>query len=232
MADELAGTWVFNDNPDLSGSGTINVNVNFTSNERDFTNMLIIKGSGPSGVIQYDELEVCSSMIGWNNGAYKTINITSKLSEVTDGEQLLTWLQENATKQEATRISIDLTTLSGWSSLSSGTHNITIVAKADGYRDSEPSEGVTVTKQSATTPTLISFTIDGTSYQAEEGMTWGEWVESSYNTDGFAVFTNKYIALNASKLVSTNSNSSGSVLTSDVIESDYSYQLAGSGSGN
>lgn len=31
---------------------------------------------------------------------------------------------------------------------------------------------------------LISFTIDGTSYQAEEGMTWGEWVESSYNTGG------------------------------------------------
>ena len=30
---------------------------------------------------------------------------------------------------------------------------------------------------------LITFTIDGTSYQAEEGMTWGEWVDSKYNTD-------------------------------------------------
>lgn len=28
---------------------------------------------------------------------------------------------------------------------------------------------------------LISFDIDGTVYQAEEGMTWGEWVESEYN---------------------------------------------------
>lgn len=34
-------------------------------------------------------------------------------------------------------------------------------------------------------PVTISFTIDGTSYQAEEGMTWAEWVASSYNTDGF-----------------------------------------------
>lgn len=34
-------------------------------------------------------------------------------------------------------------------------------------------------------PTLITFTIDGEEYQAEEGMTWGEWVESEYNTDGF-----------------------------------------------
>lgn len=32
---------------------------------------------------------------------------------------------------------------------------------------------------------LIRFTIDGTTYQAEEDMTWGEWVDSVYNTDGF-----------------------------------------------
>ena len=42
--------------------------------------------------------------------------------------------------------SVDLTTLPGWSSLSTGSHNITIVAKADGYRDSEPSAAVSVTK--------------------------------------------------------------------------------------
>ena len=39
------------------------------------------------------------------------------------------------------------------------------------------------TKQGATS--LITFTIDGTSYQAEEGMTWGEWVASEYNTEGY-----------------------------------------------
>lgn len=32
---------------------------------------------------------------------------------------------------------------------------------------------------------LITFYIDDASYQAEEGMTWGEWVESEYNTEGF-----------------------------------------------
>lgn len=37
--------------------------------------------------------------------------------------------------------------------------------------------------------TLITFTINGTSYQAEEGMTWGEWVNSSYNTGGFVINT-------------------------------------------
>lgn len=31
-------------------------------------------------------------------------------------------------------------------------------------------------------PTIISFTIYDTSYQAVEGMTWQEWVNSEYNT--------------------------------------------------
>lgn len=42
--------------------------------------------------------------------------------------------------------SIDLTTLPGWASLADGAHNITIVAKANGYRDSEPSAAVSVEK--------------------------------------------------------------------------------------
>ena len=35
--------------------------------------------------------------------------------------------------------------------------------------------------------TIITFTIDGTAYQAEEGMTWGEWVESGYNTLAYVI---------------------------------------------
>ena len=35
------------------------------------------------------------------------------------------------------------------------------------------------------TVNIITFTIDGVEYEAEEGMTWGEWCDSEYNTDGF-----------------------------------------------
>ena len=38
------------------------------------------------------------------------------------------------------------------------------------------------TSEDNTTPTLISFTVAGYEYQAEEGMTWGEWLDSEYNT--------------------------------------------------
>lgn len=39
---------------------------------------------------------------------------------------------------------------------------------------------------------LISFTIAGTTYQAESGMTWAEWVDSEYNTSGYGI-DNDYI---------------------------------------
>jgi hypothetical protein len=40
---------------------------------------------------------------------------------------------------------------------------------------------------------LITFTIDGVIYQAEDGMTWGEWVDSEYNVDGYLVYNNNLI---------------------------------------
>ncbi len=37
---------------------------------------------------------------------------------------------------------------------------------------------------------MINFSIDGKTYQAEEGMTLEEWVNSPYNTDGFFIREN------------------------------------------
>lgn len=34
---------------------------------------------------------------------------------------------------------------------------------------------------------LITFTIAGTTYQAEEGMTWAEWIDSSYNINSYII---------------------------------------------
>ena len=47
------------------------------------------------------------------------------------------------------RKSVDLTTLAGWEALPAKTYDITIVAKANGYRDSEPSAAVQVEKAPA-----------------------------------------------------------------------------------
>ena len=44
------------------------------------------------------------------------------------------------------RINCDLTTLSGWGNVADGQHSIQVVAKADGYKDSEKSTAVSFTK--------------------------------------------------------------------------------------
>lgn len=42
------------------------------------------------------------------------------------------------------------------------------------------------------TATLISFTIEGETYQAEAGMTWLEWVNSEYDLNKFEVYHDSY----------------------------------------
>jgi hypothetical protein len=64
----------------------------------------------------------------------------------------------------------------------------------------------------------ITFTIEGTEYQAEEGMTWEEWCESKYNTGGFYIgdcdyYTNVVVFPDGSNLVGygTSTGSLGSI---------------------
>ena len=100
VTDLTGTTWVFNDTVNLI---TQAVWINFIDlNKKQFN------GISPSGVTMYygflddngsqDGLMAYGGS-GWINTAYKTITITSKLSEVTNGETLLAWLQANATKQ-------------------------------------------------------------------------------------------------------------------------------------
>lgn len=71
---------------------------------------------------------------------------------------------------------------------------------------------------------LITFTIDGTSYQAEEGMTWGEWAESDYDTLG--VLAGTYIIRGGSYICTSNSAStSARVLATDTITQSAVYYL-------
>lgn len=103
--------------------------------------------------------------------------------EISEGDIV----SEDGTKLTVSKIkSVDLTTLPGWSALSSGSHNITIVAKAAGYRDSEKSAGVEVTK-SASPKTL-------------EESTWAEIAQVSankqWNAMGWKVGDSKTITLN------------------------------------
>ena len=69
---------------------------------------------------------------------------------------------------------------------------------------------------------LIQFTLDDITCYAEEDMTWGEWIESDYNTMGVYV-EGKDVLLNGTYVVSDLSTTIQ--ITSDVICSGEVYQL-------
>ena len=120
-----------------------------------------------------------------------------------------------------TKQQIDISTLSGWANLSNGAHSITVKAKASSYTDSAASNAVTVTK--GTTP-LITFGIEGGNYSAEEGMTWGEWVASSYNTANFVIAnTNQIQDSSTGKYVAV---ADERVTTDEAIIANKSYMLS------
>lgn len=65
--------------------------------------------------------------------------------------------------------SVDLSTLSGWASLTDGEYSVTIVAKADGYGDSEPSAAVSVTKTSGFTLQLSVYHLGRQAFVKKDG---------------------------------------------------------------
>lgn len=76
---------------------------------------------------------------------------------------------------------------------------------------------------------IISFTIDGTSYQAEEGMTWEQWVDSSYNTSTPKYYINDYGDVvkgtggGGGARVTTDSGLNNSVSSTDIITATTYY---------
>ena len=75
---------------------------------------------------------------------------------------------------------------------------------------------------------LITFTINDTSYTAIEGMTWGMWVESEYNTEGYLIMGDYiyYIGDRVSR------DGAESVTVNEYIESGYNYTLLHVGGSN
>lgn len=87
-----------------------------------------------------------------------------------------------------------------------------------------------------TSKNLITFTIGGVEYQAEEGMTWEEWVNSEYNSTKkfyiniLSVYTNHDLFLTMLKV---GYDYGHSVYITEVIANNYNYTLhEESGGGN
>lgn len=76
---------------------------------------------------------------------------------------------------------------------------------------------------------LISFTVAGAEFQAEEGMTWAQWIDSEYNTDGYEAHPNLGTDTEDSKVPAKNqyciTYNSSVVSFGDLIIANASYGL-------
>lgn len=160
----MAETWVINENAKIYNIYG-KYNILFTSNNENFTAMNFVDLGTPRDPLFYLIYYKNNQQINaaendtedefgtyWFNQAYRTVTF----DEPPTGN-LLTWLQANAVKQQS-KVSVDLTTLSGWDDVTEGEHSLQIVAKASGYRNSYPSQAVTVTKE-APQPQQYEITI-------------------------------------------------------------------------
>lgn len=85
------------------------------------------------------------------------------------------------TRAATVKKSVDLTTLSGWANLAPGNHTIKIVAKGTGYRDSEKSAGVEVTK-AASIPALADATWEQINQVSQAGTASNYWAVGDEKT--------------------------------------------------
>lgn len=170
VTDLTGTTWVLNDTIIYANINPI-ISFNFTSNNTSFYGFYFDVNSDGDNSLGYRTNQQYSFNQIYNSGgdiisgkeAYKTITITGGTDATNSA--LISWLEANATQQAvSTKVSVDLTTLSGWSALPPKTYDITIVAKADGYKDSEPSAAVSFTKGTAEgyTVTIIEENVAAT----------------------------------------------------------------------
>ncbi|MBQ3348420.1 hypothetical protein IJG90_02800 [Candidatus Saccharibacteria bacterium] len=103
---------------------------------------------------------------------------------------------------------------------------ITFAAKLD---NSKPAGSYTTTLTFAATGktppiTLISFTIDDTTYQAEDGMTWGEWANSDYNS-ATVVISGDYIVGGGAPYILVGVSKCNPVRSTNTITANQAYIL-------
>lgn len=213
--------------------------------------------------IQYDSTSVWEAdyndddeLVGaWIDQSYRVIHITGG-TDATNAT-LIAWLEANA-EQIIEPTGNEYTITQNLTNLTSGNITLTITpdegyalpAQADivvtggtivSYDDTTGELVVTagttaveVTCESAVS--TISFSISGTTYQAEEGMTWAQWVASEYNTDGYKIVDNSVYSSDNNYYVTQNIAVIGSpqyvrVGSADTIVSAKEYVLGLAGGG-
>ena len=105
----------------------------------------------------------------------------------------------------------------------------TVKDKIEALFDYQEQTTEVITEESE--PVLFSFIVQDGTFNAEEGMTWGEWIKSCYNSSNLAVISSKRIGRNRSdgSTVEIYYNQNGNqvyVYASDLIDASKRYKYS------
>ena len=234
----IKGKWLLNSSIDtdtfFSGG------VPFTSNGQNFLGFYVVEFPSARFGLEYitpssDRLQVYYGASGWEDEAYRTVDFGN--ADVEAYDEFYTWLTTNVTQVEGEYtegISIvykDITI--------SAKPGETVVLETNGKLLTENlqvkslfvdeldvwdgSFTVTDIEEPNEDPIVINFTINGTSYQALEGMTWEEWVNSEYNTDDWYIGDDGLITQNNAAFID-------GAYDSDIIINSTTYETTTGGS--
>lgn len=205
--------WLFNNEPSLADDEW---HINFTSNNQTFDT---INPTDASEIMwySYNNYSVMidayneNSTPRWQNEAYKTIEITGG-TDVTN-VNLISWLTANATQ-----ITSGGSMYLGTSTISKMYLGQNEVSKVYLGQD------LVYEKQAST----ITFTIEDITYTADNGMTWGQWVASAYNTNNkFAISGNYVYNTHVAQDAYVQDLELNNVIKSDTIVNGGEYVVSG-----
>lgn len=172
-----------------------------------------------------------------NNKTYSastanTIDISNSDITITKGGSVPALNPVNTTinfsEATANGISVDMSTLPGWVNLASGSHTLTVKAKADGYGTSDASTGVTFTKGAA--PLSVSWVMgseSGTNTAGESGQIskTGDYTVTATATFtcsyGTGTYTHTLTKVSGDKYCTA--TQSGNVITVNMGSGTYDY---------
>ena len=229
ISDLTNTTWIINNSPDVQVTMSEEIyNISFNSNNTSFVKFGIVydigsdTGDGPLNqglnyyYDSYSSDKVYNSRTNiWNNDAYKTIEITGG-TDVTNAT-LISWLEANATNITPEPSGTNHTHLGSLSIIKKHFGDLEVIK--------ETLNGVTIYEKGSPSPSLISFTIADKSYQAEDGMTWSQWVASAYNTNGFTTDGSAILNSSYTQAVTTSNTGYNYVSPSSTITADFTYYL-------
>ena len=165
-----------------------------------------------------------------NCNSVKSVIIPNSVTSI----ESMAFAQSNSLKS----VVIPLSVVTLESSVFRGSYSVTVYVehkeKPSGWNNywaSQPDGEIKVV-WGYTASNLITFTIAGTTYQAENGMTWGEWIDSKYNVNSHVDNFDPYVSCNGVLVFdvpnSTVANSAGAIkLADEIIDGKKYYQMVG-----